>query len=130
MSETKPRVAIATGAPGGIGRAMVRGLLAVGMRVAGVDRDRDPLEALAAAVREQGKAVALHTLQTDLTLDSAADEIGGATRARRAHRQAELAKGLVPNITGNGPQMPLTARRFSQGRGCSKRASFAAMAPI
>ena len=95
MSETKPRVAIATGAPGGIGRAMVRGLLAAGMRVAGVDRDRDPLEALAAAAREQGKAAELLTLQTDLTLDSAADEIGGATRARRAHRQAELARSAA-----------------------------------
>ena len=42
------RVAIVTGAAGGIGRAMVRGLLAAGIRVAAVDRDREPLEALAA----------------------------------------------------------------------------------
>jgi NAD(P)-dependent dehydrogenase (short-subunit alcohol dehydrogenase family) len=40
MTET-PRVAIVTGAAGGIGRAMVRGLLAAGIRVAGVDRDRE-----------------------------------------------------------------------------------------
>ena len=38
-------VAIVTGVAGGIGRAMVRGLLVAGIRVAGVDRDRDPLEA-------------------------------------------------------------------------------------
>jgi NAD(P)-dependent dehydrogenase (short-subunit alcohol dehydrogenase family) len=38
MSETQ-RVAIVTGAAGGIGRAMTRGLLAAGIRVAGVDRD-------------------------------------------------------------------------------------------
>ncbi len=50
MSETQ-RVAIVTGAAGGIGRAMTRGLLAAGIRVAGVDRDREPLEALAASAR-------------------------------------------------------------------------------
>jgi NADP-dependent 3-hydroxy acid dehydrogenase YdfG len=50
MSETQ-RVAIVTGAAGGIGRAMTQGLLAAGIRVAGVDRDREPLEALAANSR-------------------------------------------------------------------------------
>jgi NAD(P)-dependent dehydrogenase (short-subunit alcohol dehydrogenase family) len=81
MTENQ-RVALVTGAAGGIGRAMTRGLLAAGIRVAGIDRDRDPLEALAAAAREQGKAADLLTIQTDLTLDSAADEITRATRAR------------------------------------------------
>ena len=68
MSETQ-RVAIVTGAAGGIGRAMVRGLLAAGIRVTGVDRDRGPLEALAASAREQGKAAELLTIETDLTAD-------------------------------------------------------------
>jgi NAD(P)-dependent dehydrogenase (short-subunit alcohol dehydrogenase family) len=81
MSETQ-RVAIVTGAAGGIGRAMTRGLLATGIRVAGADRDREPLEALAASAREQGKAAELLTVQTDLTNDSAADEIIQATRTR------------------------------------------------
>src|SRR6266571_5377352 len=81
MSEIQ-RVAIVTGAAGGIGRAMTSGLLAAGIRVAGVDRDREPLEALAAAAREHGKAAELLTIQTDLTNDSAADEITRATRAR------------------------------------------------
>ena len=81
MSEIQ-RVAIVTGAAGGIGRAMTRGLLAAGIRVAGVDRDHDLLEALAASAREQGKAAELLTVQTDLTNDSAADEITKATRAR------------------------------------------------
>ncbi|MGA7260224.1 MAG: SDR family oxidoreductase [Stellaceae bacterium] len=76
------RVAIVTGAAGGIGRAMVRGLLAAGIRVAGVDRDREPLDALAASAREQGKADDLLTIQTDLTNDSATGEITKATRAR------------------------------------------------
>ena len=65
MTETQ-RVAIVTGAAGGIGRAMVHGLLAAGIRVAGVDRDRAPLEALAASAREQGKTADLLTMQTDL----------------------------------------------------------------
>src|SRR5260370_39027951 len=81
MTETQ-RVAIVTGAAGGIGRAMVRGLLAAGIRVAGVDRDREPLEALAATAREQGKGDDLLTIQTDLASDSAAEEITKATRDR------------------------------------------------
>ena len=81
MAETQ-RVAIVTGAAGGIGRAMVRALLAAGIRVAGVDRDREPLDALAASAREQGKGSELLTIQTDLASDSAADEITKATRTR------------------------------------------------
>src|SRR5208337_3270545 len=81
MAETQ-RVAIVTGAAGGIGRAMVQGLLSAGIRVAGVDRDREPLEGLAASAREQGKGSELLTIQTDLTSDSAAEEITKATRDR------------------------------------------------
>ena len=81
MSETQ-RVAIVTGAAGGIGRAMMRGLLAAGVRVAGVDRDRDPVERLVASARELGKAAELLTIQTDLAVDTAVDEIVSATRAR------------------------------------------------
>jgi NAD(P)-dependent dehydrogenase (short-subunit alcohol dehydrogenase family) len=81
MAETQ-RVAIVTGAAGGIGRAMTRALLAAGIRVAGVDRDREPLEALAANAREQGKAAELLTIATDLTDDSAADAITKATRGK------------------------------------------------
>jgi NAD(P)-dependent dehydrogenase (short-subunit alcohol dehydrogenase family) len=81
MTETQ-RVAIVTGAAGGIGRAMTRALAAAGIQVAGVDRDRGPLEALAASARERGKAADLLTIQTDLTNDSAAEEITKATRDR------------------------------------------------
>ncbi|MBV8504222.1 MAG: SDR family oxidoreductase [Alphaproteobacteria bacterium] len=81
MTENQ-RVAIVTGAAGGIGRAMVRGLLAADIRVAGVDRDRDSLQALAASAHEQGKADALLTIHTDLTNDSAVEEIAKASRAR------------------------------------------------
>jgi NAD(P)-dependent dehydrogenase (short-subunit alcohol dehydrogenase family) len=81
MNETQ-RVAIVTGAAGGIGGAMTRALLAAGIRVAGVDRDREPLEAIAASAREQGKADDLLTIQTDLASDAAAGEISKATRDR------------------------------------------------
>ncbi len=81
MTDTQ-RVAIVTGAAGGIGTAMTRGLLGAGIRVAGVDRDGEPLESLAAMAREQGKAAELLTIQSDLSSDSAADEITRATRAR------------------------------------------------
>ena len=81
MTETE-RVAIVTGAAGGIGRAMVQGLLAAGIRVAGMDRDREPLEALTASAREQGKVDDLLTIQTDLTSNSAPGEITKATRDR------------------------------------------------
>src|ERR1700719_4262399 len=86
MAETQ-RVAIVTGAAGGIGKAMTRALLAAGIRVAGVDRDREPLEALAASAREQGKAAELLTIAADLTDDSAVDAITKATRVQvRPHR--------------------------------------------
>jgi NAD(P)-dependent dehydrogenase (short-subunit alcohol dehydrogenase family) len=61
---------------------MVRGLLSAGIQVAGVDRDREPLEALAASGREQGKAGDLLTIQTDLTNDAATEQITKATRDR------------------------------------------------
>jgi NAD(P)-dependent dehydrogenase (short-subunit alcohol dehydrogenase family) len=96
MTETQ-RVAIVTGAAGGIGRAMVLGLLAADIQVAGVDRDRRPLEALAASAREQGKADHLLTIQTDLANDSAVDEITKAARARFGHID------ILVNNAGIGP---------------------------
>src|SRR5438477_11776433 len=96
MSENE-RVAIVTGAAGGIGRAMTRALLAAGIRVAGVDRDREPLEALAASAREQGKGDDLFTIQTDLARDSAAEEITKATRDRSGRID------ILINNAGIGP---------------------------
>ena len=81
MTETQ-RVAIVTGAAGGIGRAMVRGLLAAGIRVAGVDRDREPLEILATSARQQGNAAELLTITADLTDDAAPNAITNATRGK------------------------------------------------
>ena len=81
MAENQ-RVAIVTDAAGGIGRAMVRGLLSGGVRVVGADRDQEPLEALAARAREHRNAADLLTVQIDLPNDSAAEEITKATRDR------------------------------------------------
>src|SRR5260370_38172274 len=77
MSDTQ-RAAIVTGAAGGIGRALVKGLLGAGIRVAAVDRTADGLAALA---REAGGEGALLTIQADLSRDDAAADVAqGAAR--------------------------------------------------
>src|SRR5271169_4442061 len=76
---------------------MVRGLLAAGIGSPGVDRDRDPLESLATSAREQGKAAEVLAVRTDLTSDTAADEITRATRARFGHVD------ILVNNAGIGP---------------------------
>jgi NAD(P)-dependent dehydrogenase (short-subunit alcohol dehydrogenase family) len=81
MSESQ-RVAIVTGAAGGIGRALVEGLLGAGIRVAAVDRAEAGLAALATVAREGGKEAALLTIAADLSRDDAAADTVGATRAR------------------------------------------------
>ena len=96
MTKT-PRVAIVTGAAGGIGKAMMRGLLAAGIRVVAVDRDREPLETLAAASREQGMSADLLTVQTDLTEDSAAAAITKAAHGKSGHID------ILVNNAGIGP---------------------------
>src|ERR1700732_2739257 len=96
MTETQ-RVAIVTGAAGGIGKAMTRALLAAGIQVAGVDRDREPLEALAGGAGGQGKGSELLTIQTDLAKDSAAEEITKATRDRFSRID------ILVNNAGIGP---------------------------
>src|SRR5437763_14382991 len=81
MSETQ-RVAIVTGAAGGIGRAFVNGLLGAGIRVAAVDRTADGLAELAAGARERGGEADLLTIEADLSRDAAAAEIVDRTRSR------------------------------------------------
>jgi NAD(P)-dependent dehydrogenase (short-subunit alcohol dehydrogenase family) len=81
MSDTQ-RAAIVTGAAGGIGRALVKGLLGAGIRVAAVDRTRDGLNAVAAAAREQGREANLLTIEADLSRDGAVSEIVQQARGR------------------------------------------------
>jgi NADP-dependent 3-hydroxy acid dehydrogenase YdfG len=121
-------VAIVTGAAGGIGRAMTSGLLAAGIQVATVDRDREPLEALAATAREQGKATELLTIQADLTNDSAVDEITKATRTRygridilvnnagSARAQTDQTAGSAPSSSGKS--RPISGAASSR---CTRR---------
>jgi NAD(P)-dependent dehydrogenase (short-subunit alcohol dehydrogenase family) len=81
MSETQ-RTAIVTGAAGGIGRAIVPGLLGAGMRVAAVDVAAAGLAALAEDARTMGREKALLTIVADLSQDAAAADIVGRTRSR------------------------------------------------
>ena len=81
MSDTQ-RAAIVTGAAGGIGRALVKGLLGAGIRVAAVDRTPDGLNAIAAAAREQGREANLLTIEADLSRDGAVSEIVQQARGR------------------------------------------------
>jgi NAD(P)-dependent dehydrogenase (short-subunit alcohol dehydrogenase family) len=76
------RTAIVTGAAGGIGRALVRGLLDAGIRVAASDRTAEGLTALEAGARERGKDGALLTVEADLARDDAVDRIVSAARSR------------------------------------------------
>jgi NAD(P)-dependent dehydrogenase (short-subunit alcohol dehydrogenase family) len=78
----KQRVAIVTGAAGGIGRALVGGLLGAGLRVAAVDRTAEGLAALAESARERQQGANLMTIEADLARDEAAAEIVGTVRAR------------------------------------------------
>jgi NAD(P)-dependent dehydrogenase (short-subunit alcohol dehydrogenase family) len=81
MSDSQ-RVAIVTGAAGGIGRALVGGLLGAGIRVAAVDRTQDGLAALAIGARGAGREAALLTIPADLSRDDAAADIVAQTRGR------------------------------------------------
>ena len=75
------RVAIVTGAAGGIGRELVKGLLGAGIRVAAVDRTAEGLAAVTANAQAQGKDGALLTIEADLASDAAAAEIVGRARS-------------------------------------------------
>jgi NAD(P)-dependent dehydrogenase (short-subunit alcohol dehydrogenase family) len=78
----RQRTAIVTGAAGGIGRALVQGLLGVGIRVAATDRTAAGLAELAASARAQGKDAALLTIEADLARDEAVQQIVAAARGR------------------------------------------------
>jgi NAD(P)-dependent dehydrogenase (short-subunit alcohol dehydrogenase family) len=81
MSEQQ-RVAIVTGAAGGIGRALVGGLLGQGLKVAAVDRTEQGLAELAQSARERQQGANLLTIEADLAEDSSIAEIVAKAHAR------------------------------------------------
>ncbi|HEX3884567.1 MAG TPA: SDR family oxidoreductase [Stellaceae bacterium] len=81
MAEAQ-RTAIVTGAAGGIGRALVKGLLGAGYRVAAVDRTAEGLAALMAENGRQRGDVGLLTIEADLAADGIAKKIIAEAKAR------------------------------------------------
>ena len=76
------RVAIVTGAAGGIGRALVGGLLGQGLQVAAVDRTAEGLAELAQSALERQQGANLLTIEADLAQDESVDKIVSRARAR------------------------------------------------
>jgi NAD(P)-dependent dehydrogenase (short-subunit alcohol dehydrogenase family) len=76
------RVALVTGAAGGIGRAIVGGLLGQGLAVAAVDRTAQGLADLQKAAEERQQGARLLTIEADLAQDEAIPEIVAKARAR------------------------------------------------
>ena len=81
MSEQQ-RVALVTGAAGGIGRELVLGLLGSGLKVAAVDRTAQGLAELAQAAQERQHGANLMTIEADLARDESIDEIVAKARGR------------------------------------------------
>ncbi len=76
------RVAIVTGAAGGIGRELVLGLLGRGLAVAAVDRAAQGLAELAEMAQQRQRGADLLTIEADLARDEAPAEIVAKARAR------------------------------------------------
>src|SRR5438874_13337152 len=81
MSEQQ-RVAIITGAAGGIGRELVLGLLGNGLKVAAVDRTAQGLAELTRAAQQRQQGANLMTIEADLARDESIDEIVSKARGR------------------------------------------------
>jgi NAD(P)-dependent dehydrogenase (short-subunit alcohol dehydrogenase family) len=76
------RVALVTGAAGGIGRAVVGRLLDAGMKVAAVDRTAAGLAELMQAAEERQRGANLLTIEADLAQDESIEAIVAQARAR------------------------------------------------
>jgi NAD(P)-dependent dehydrogenase (short-subunit alcohol dehydrogenase family) len=81
MSEAQG-VAIVTGAAGGIGRALVGGLLGAGLKVAAVDRTAEGLAELATSAEQGQQTANLLTIEADLASDESVADIVSKARAR------------------------------------------------
>ena len=80
-TDLEGKVAIVTGAAGGFGQELVRGLLGAGAKVAALDVDAKRLDALAAGLAEAREAGRLITTRTDI---SRYDECEAAVEHARA----------------------------------------------
>ena len=84
MKELKEKVAVVTGAAGGLGRAIALALAREGMRVAIADLDADGLERVAQELRFAGASVSSHRVDVSKAEDLEAlaarvfEEMGGA----------------------------------------------------
>jgi NAD(P)-dependent dehydrogenase (short-subunit alcohol dehydrogenase family) len=81
MSEEQ-RVALVTGAAGGIGRALVHGLLGQGLKVAAVDRTAEGLAELMTEAEQRQQGANLMTVQADLARDESIAAIVAQARAK------------------------------------------------
>jgi NAD(P)-dependent dehydrogenase (short-subunit alcohol dehydrogenase family) len=81
MSEQQ-RIALVTGAAGGIGRELVLGLLGNAIKVVAVDRTTQGLAELSQIVQERQQAANLLTIEVDLARDEAIDGIVAKARDR------------------------------------------------
>ena len=75
-------MAIVTGAAGGIGRALVGGLLGQGLQVAAVDRTAEGLAELADAAQQRQQGAKLLTIEANLAEDESIEKIVSQARAR------------------------------------------------
>jgi len=97
MAEAKNGIVLLTGAAGGLGRAIARGVIATGRRVVLVDRNAESLNEFAAELGDKAHAVLLDTTDhpkvdrildglpdsfrhVDILINNAGHDIGGRTR--------------------------------------------------
>ncbi len=112
MSDTQ-RVAIVTGAAGGIGRALVGGLLGAGLRVAAVDRAAGGLAELADHARERQQG-AKHRDDADRAAPAG---LRGATNPLPHCRRVWMSSGAF-KFAG---AVPAASRADGSGRRASNR---------
>ena len=102
MGRLQGKVAIVTGAGGGIGAAICRQFAAEGAALVGVDIDADALERVAASVRACGKRMS--TLVADVAEEATAK--AAVAQAREKFGRLDV---LVSNAVYDLPHGPLTA---------------------